>query len=197
MYDNPPQEDDSSQTDATTLEELGVQFSDGPFPAEYMYSRAGWGVWRRSVDEHNRWFAEFKSYWSLFGYPLIHVTYGICPSYKMRIVARGWLAIGRLALGGLAIGQASLGLIGIGQAGFGILFGLGQATSGIVCIGQLALGAAVGLGQVATGQVAVGQLAAGEYVLAQFGIGRHVWDMRGADIQAKQFFTLVAQQLGL
>lgn len=185
----------SDPQESPSLEELGVTFAEGPFPAEYMYSRSSWGVWRRSVDEHNRWFAEFKTYWSLFGYPLLHITYGVCPSFKTRLTARGWLAIGRFAMGGLAIGHVAVGIIGIGQASLGVLLGLGQATGGLVSIGQLSLGVLLGLGQLTTGHIAVGQLAFGEYVLAQLGFGAHVWDTRGVDIQARQFFTLVWQLL--
>jgi hypothetical protein len=55
-------------------------------------------------------------------------------------------------------------------------------------VGQVALAFSHGLGQIATGQVAVGQVGVGNYVLAQLGIGRHVWDARGIDPAAREYF---------
>ncbi len=81
------------------------------------------------------------------------------------------------------IGQASLGVIAIGQLAIGLCFGLGQASTGFVALGQLALAVAAGIGQIAVGQFALGQ-----HVLAQFGFGDEVWDMRGVSPAAKQFF---------
>jgi len=43
-------------------------------------------------------------------------------------------------------------------------------------------------GQLSAAYVAIGQLGLGEFVLAQLGFGTHVWDVRGVDPAAKQFF---------
>jgi hypothetical protein len=134
-------------------------------------------------------FEEYTSYARAFGLPLVHYTRGKCPETGKRVVAKGVIAIGRMAVGVLAFGQASAGLIAIGQLAVGLLFGLGQGSTGVLAIGQLALGLALGLGQGATGYVAIGQGGIGWYVLAQFGIGRHVWDMNGAAPAAREFFS--------
>jgi hypothetical protein len=155
---------------------------------EYKIEETALGVWRRYLYPGGALFEEFVSHQSLGGLPLLHYTAGKCPETGRRIVARGVVAIGRLAVGMVAIGQASMGVIAIGQLGLGVLFGLGQATSGLLALGQLALGGIVGLGQLATGLVAVGQLALGKYVLAQIGVGQFVWDMHGASPIAEQFF---------
>lgn len=107
----------------------------------------------------------------------------------------GIIAIGRLAVGGLAIGHASAGLISIGQLAVGLIFGLGQASTGLYAIGQLALAYTFGIGQFATGYTAIGQFAFGKYVLAQIGIGEHVWDMRGTAPEAKEFFRALTHKL--
>lgn len=120
--------------------------------------------------------------------PLVHYTYGICPETGHRITARGIIAVGRFARGMIAIGQVSLGLIAIGQLSFGLIFCVAQAAFGAVCIGQAAIGLIFGAGQLATGQIAIGQIAFGAYVLAQFGWGTHVIDMRLVDPIAKDFF---------
>jgi hypothetical protein len=144
--------------------------------------------WRRYMYPTGQVFSEFVSHRRVFGLPLIHYTHGRCPETGRRIVACGVFSIGRLALGIVAIGHASAGFIAIGQLAIRLLFGLGQAASGIVCVGQLALGVAVGIGQFATGCVAIGQMAFGHYVLAQYGLGTYVWDMRQTAPAAEEFF---------
>ena len=154
----------------------------------YKIDETSWGVWRRFLYPNGQLFEEFTSHASFFGLPWLHYTRGKCPATGKRIVAKGMIAVGRMACGVLAIGQASLGVLAIGQLAIGLCFGLGQACTGFVALGQLALGVAVGIGQVAVGHVAVGQIAWGECVLAQIGFGEEVWDMRGVSPAAKQFF---------
>jgi len=165
-------------------------------PVEYLVEETGFGTWRRFLDDKGNRFAEFKSHATWAGLPLVHYTYGKCPETGRRIVARGVIAVGRLAWGIIAVGHASFGLIAIGQLAIGVAFGLGQAASGVVCIGQLAIGALFGLGQFATGYVVIGQFALGSYVLAQLGLGEHVIDMRAADPVAKQFFQPLLKLFG-
>ncbi|HEX3600162.1 MAG TPA: hypothetical protein VHU84_08460 [Lacipirellulaceae bacterium] len=133
-------------------------------------------------------FAEYKSHHKWGTLPLVHYTYGRCPETGRRVTARGVIAVGRFAHGIIAIGQLSLGLIAIGQLSFGVVFCLAQAAFGPMAIGQVAIGLIFGVGQFATGQVAIGQMAYGGYVLAQYGWGTHVVDMRGVDPVAKDFF---------
>lgn len=156
---------------------------------QYKIEETSLGTWRRFMYSNGQVFAEFVSHGRLFGMPLIHYTWGRSPETGRRIIARGMIAVGRLAVGVVAIGHASAGLIAIGQLAIGMAFGLGQAAFGLACVGQLALGVLLGLGQFVTGYVAVGQFALGAYVLAQFGLGVHVWDMRGAAPAAKAFFS--------
>jgi hypothetical protein len=155
---------------------------------EYQYVETSRGVWRRFLYPNGQLFEEFVSHTRVGDLPLLHYTYGKCPETGKRIVARGVVAIGRLAVGVIAVGHASLGLIAVGQLALGVVFGLGQAATGMVAVGQLAIAAIFGLGQFTTGVVAIGQLGLGRYVLAQLGVGEHVWDMRGASPVAKQFF---------
>ena len=155
---------------------------------EYQIEETPRGVWRRFVYPTGELFEEFVSHSRLLNLPLLHYTRGRCPQTGRRIVAKGFIAIGRLAMGVIAIGHASVGVIAIGQLAVGMLFGLGQAATGLLALGQLAIGGLLGLGQIVTGFVAAGQVGLGHYVLAQFGMGEHVWDMRGADAAARQFF---------
>jgi len=155
---------------------------------QYKVEETPRGVWRRFVYPDGRYFAEFHSNTEVFGMPLLHYTRGVCPETGRRIVARGFLAVGRRAIGVIAIGQASAGIIAIGQASVGLIVSLAQAGAGIIAVGQLAAGILFGLGQVATGITAIGQLAVGQYVLAQLGLGRHLWTPEQADPAAVHHF---------
>ncbi|MFO0956463.1 MAG: hypothetical protein U0800_03230 [Isosphaeraceae bacterium] len=146
------------------------------------------GTWRRFVYPNGQLFQEYVDNRQVFGLPLIHYTHGPCPETGRRVVATGFIAVGRLAVGVVAIGHASLGVVAIGQLALGLLLGLGQASTGALAIGQLAVGLAFGLGQLVTGYVAIGQFGLGRYVLAQLGAGVDVWDIRAAAPEAVRFF---------
>jgi hypothetical protein len=160
-------------------------------PVDYKVEHTGLGTWRRFMYPNGQIYAEFISHSDLLGLPLLHYTKGICPESGRRKTAKGVVAVGRRALGILAVGQAAAGLVAIGQASLGLLFGLGQATAGLYALGQLALGWEIGIGQVATGALAVGQIAIGKWVLAQIGLGTHVWDQRAVDPAAAEHFRMV------
>ncbi len=146
------------------------------------------GVWRRFLYPDGQLFEEFTSHRRVFGLPLLHFTRGKSPETGKRVTARGFIAVGRCAIGVIALGQAAVGILAFGQLALGLLFGLGQASTGLFAIGQLAIATIFGLGQFAVGYVAIGQFGLGKYVLAQFGYGEHVWDIRGVSPVAEQFF---------
>lgn len=157
-------------------------------PVEYQIQETPWGVWRRFMYPNQHVFAEFTAHARLLGLPLIHYTRGICPETGGRLTAKGFIAIGRRACGVVAFGQAAMGLIAVGQLAVGMLLGIGQAATGFVCIGQAGLGVLFGLGQAVTGYLCIGQFGYGHYVLAQFGAGDFVIDMRHAAPEAVEFF---------
>jgi hypothetical protein len=153
------------------------------------------GVWRRYLYPSGAYFAEFKAHRTMFGLPLIHYTKGICPETGKPVVAKGVVAIGRLAAGVVAIGQASLGIIAIGQLALGILFGFGQGATGVAAVGQIAVGMTFGAGQVAAGLTAIGQVGVGRYVLGQIGFGDYVWSTKRADPEAVEYFQSLYQRV--
>jgi hypothetical protein len=157
-------------------------------PVEYQVEETAWGVWRRFMYPNQRLYAEFTTHAQVLGLPLLHYTRGICPETGRRRMAKGFIAVGRKACGVIAIGQAALGVIAIGQLALGMVLGLGQAATGLVSIGQAVLGVYFGLGQAATGYIAIAQFGYGHYVLAQFGAGDFVRDMRQAAPEAAEFF---------
>jgi len=162
---------------------------------EFQLTRTGSGLWRRFLWPTGELFEEYRSDRTLFGLPLLHFTRGRSPETGRRVTARGVVAVGRRAVGVLAIGQAAVGIVAIGQASAGLLLGVGQATFGLVAVGQLSIGLAAGAGQLATGWVAVGQFGLGKYVLAQVGLGAHVWDTRAVSPEAEGFFRALLGRL--
>lgn len=160
---------------------------------EYAHSSTSRGAWRRYLYPTGQMFAEYTSHARVGGIPLVHITWGVSPETGRRVTARGVVAVGRRAVGVVALGQVAAGVIAIGQLALGVALGLGQAATGALALGQAALGAAAAIGQVAwSAFVTVAQVGGGEYVLAQYGIGPHVIDVRGADPAAVDFFkTLV------
>src|SRR5262249_43946702 len=97
---------------------------------EYQVEMTRRGVWRRFLYPTGQLFEEFKSHKTVWGLPLLHYTRGICPETGKRVVARGIVAIGRVAFGFVAIGQAAIGFVAIGQLALSVVLGLGQATTG-------------------------------------------------------------------
>lgn len=156
---------------------------------EYKIRVTELGRWQSYVYPSGELFEEFISHKSWRGWPLIHYTRGRCPETGKRIVAKGVVAIGRLAVGVVAIGHASAGIIAIGQLGLGLVLGLGQATTGFLAIGQVAIALGLGIGQFAIGYAAIGQLAVGVYAMGQAAVGVYVWDMKAVAPEAKRFFA--------
>jgi hypothetical protein len=120
------------------------------------------------------------------GYPIVHIAIGRTADNKLR-VARGIIAIGQFAIG----------LITIAQFGVGFLFGFGQFIVGFTAIAQFAIAAYFGLGQFATGYTAIGQIAFGHYVLAQMGMGTHVWSSAIHDPAAMEYFHNLFAKIGI
>lgn len=162
---------------------------------EYQVARTSWGTWRRFLWPTGELFEEYVADQRFFGLPILHYTRGRSPETGRPRVARGLVAVGRTAVGLVAVGRVAAGIVAVGQASAALLLGVGQATIGPFALGQLAVGAVVGLGQVATGWMAVGQVAIGKWVLAQVGLGAHVWDTRAAAPEAEAFFRALLQRL--
>jgi hypothetical protein len=104
---------------------------------------------------------EYKSSRTIFGLPLVHIVYG--PAWAGGFKpARGFIAIGNVAIGVIAVGGFAAGLFTL--AGIGL---------GLVCVAGLAFGIGVGVGGIATGYLAVGGMAIGVYAIGGLGIGVH------------------------
>ncbi len=78
-----------------------------PYPARVRWD--GWGF-------------EYKSGLSLFGLPLLHISFKYSPN-RLPVPAKGIIAIGQFAVGLLTISQFGIGLVSISQftvAGFAL-----------------------------------------------------------------------------
>ena len=101
-----------------------------PFPAKDRWD--GWGF-------------EYKSRLTLWGWPLVHISFKYRPN-RVPVVARGILAIGQFACGVLTISQFGIGVVSVSQftvAGFA----LAQFALGYSILAQIGLYVHAGRGQ--------------------------------------------------
>jgi serine/threonine protein kinase len=120
---------------------------------------------------------EYRSEQTFLGLPLVHINFG--PRgvrIGRRPVARGWLAIGDIAIGVLAFGGMSVGV-----------FTFGGLTLGLVAFGGLAAGG-LALGGLTLGAAAVGGVACGYYAFGGATLGAHVINGIARDPAALEFF---------
>lgn len=126
---------------------------------------------------------EYRSRWTLFGWPLIHIRLG----GETAEPVKGWIAFGKVAYGilfaagGVAVGAVSIGGIAAGGVAFG------GCAVGLLACGGMALGffaaGAVALGYMVCGGAAIGWLAscggaavAHDFALGKFAIAQHAND---------------------
>ncbi len=112
------------------------------------------------------------------GLPLVHVAVSRMENGIVRRgVARGWIAVGDVALGVLVgIGGVGMGAFALGGVALGV-FAFGGLALAMVALGGLAVGI-LALGGGAVGwQAALGGMAvARDYALGGLAIGRHAND---------------------
>ncbi|MGA2138790.1 MAG: sigma-70 family RNA polymerase sigma factor [Verrucomicrobiia bacterium] len=135
---------------------------------------------------------EYRSRWTLFGLPLIHIVLG-CKQDGKDLPAKGWIAVGGfaygvlfafggLAVGTVSVGGCSLGLVAIGGGALGLL------AFGGVALGLCATGGAA-LGYLAYGGGAMGWLGAsgGSAVAHDFAVGGSAFARHANDEAARSF----------
>lgn len=86
---------------------LSCPHCGAPYPAKEQWD--GWGF-------------EYKSRYSLFGLPLVHISFKYRPN-RTPVVAKGIIAIGQFAYGVITISQFGIGVISVSQftiAGFAL-----------------------------------------------------------------------------
>ncbi len=147
------------------------------------------GRWRRYLYPSGQLFEEFVSHAQVFGMPVLHFTRGKCPETGKRIVAKGLIAIGRMAFGvvrgwsgflrrdccraiehrrGVCAGAGCFGLVRTG------------ATSDCHVVWRRPVPLSVMLPSV--------KLPTGNMCSPKIGFGEFVWDTRGVSNDAVRFF---------
>jgi hypothetical protein len=101
-----------------------------PYPARKHWS--GWGY-------------EYKSEASLFGLPLLHVSFKYAPN-RLPVPARGVIAIGQFAVGILTIAQFGAGVISISQFSIAV-FAIAQFALAYDLVAQFGVYLSAGWGQ--------------------------------------------------
>jgi hypothetical protein len=104
---------------------------------------------------------EYKSSATIFGMPLIHIVSGTGTGSTLK-PAKGFIAIGNVAIGVIALGGIAVGVIALAGVSFGL-----------VCLGGVAMGILGGAGGLATGYIAIGGIAIGTYAVGGLAIGAH------------------------
>lgn len=115
---------------------------------------------------------EYRSKAEIFGWPLLHIAFGIDAKTGKRKVAKGVIAIGDTAVGGLAIGGSAIGVLACGGAALGLISLGGVSIGLLLAIGGCALGN-LAFGGLAIGTVAVGGCAIGYYAYGGAAFGTY------------------------
>jgi hypothetical protein len=132
---------------------------------------------------------EYKSKFRLFGMPFIHVAHGFDPVTGGMRVARGFIAIGNVAIGVFALGGIALGIFSVGGISLGIAALGGMAFAVVAAFGGMAVGGYLALGGLAvSGYIAVGGMAMSwNYAYGGFAIGKFPYGENIKDPQALEF----------
>ncbi len=129
------------------------------------------------VKLHGR--GEYVSEQRLLGLPLVHVHFGPRTAGHRRRVAKGWIAIGDIAVGAVAFGNVSVGGFAFGGVALGLVAFAGVAAGGLA------------LGGLAAGYAAIGGLALGVHAFGGLAYGLHVIDDARRDPAAVELFRHV------
>ncbi|MHC5011907.1 MAG: serine/threonine-protein kinase [Planctomycetota bacterium] len=108
--------------------------------------------------------AEYRSRGTFLGLPLYHVFVGQRRLGQGVRVAKGWLAVGDVALGGVCLGGLALGLLSWGGISVGLLLAFGGMAAGGFAFGGMAVGG-WSIGGMALAYAAFGGLARGYYAV--------------------------------
>ncbi|MBI5758172.1 MAG: protein kinase [Planctomycetales bacterium] len=135
---------------------------------------------------------EYKSKATLFGWPLVHICFGIDPQTGRKRVAKGVVAIGDAAIGVFASGGLAMGGVTFGGMSVGLI-SFGGLAAGLLAIGGLAFGG-FAWGGCGVGVIAMGGMAAGYYAFGGAAFGAHTLSSQGRDPVAAAFFEPWAYQ---
>lgn len=139
---------------------------------------------------------EYVSPRKFLGLPLVHIVSGPRRRGQKMREAKGWLAVGDIAIGvfasgifafgGVTAGVCSLGVLNFSAIGMG-MFVFAAIGAGFMTFSGLSLGV-VAIGGIALGYVALGGFARGVYVAGGNAEGRHRMDADPPEPEVEHFF---------
>lgn len=113
---------------------------------------------------------EYRSETHIAGWPLVHIAHGIDPETGRPRVARGFIAIGNIALGVFSLGGLAAGVFSLGGVSLGLLAFGGVALGGVAA-GGLAVATFLALGGAALAlEYAIGGLAIAPHTIGPDGV---------------------------
>ena len=115
---------------------------------------------------------EYRSKRTVFGWPLLHVAYGMDPRTGKKRVARGIVAVGDSAVGLIAFGGVARGGFAFGGLAIGVV-AFGGFAAGLFSLGGFAIGLLIAYGGFAFGGVAFGGCAIGYLAMGGAAFGIH------------------------
>lgn len=130
---------------------------------------------------------EYRSKAEIFGWPLLHIAFGLDARTGKRKIAKGVIAIGDSAVGGLAIGGGAFGVIACGGVAIGFVSFGGFALGMLLALGGCAIGN-FAFGGLAIGTVAVGGFALGYYAYGGSAFGKYTVTSAVEHPKAVEFF---------
>jgi len=122
---------------------------------------------------------EYRTEMEILGLPLVHITKGHDPKTGNRLVSKGVIAIGEIAIGVLAVGGFAFGGLAVGGMGVGLI-AFGGLAIGVLSAGGIALGGLTAIGGITYSLVyAVGGFAHAQYVISPFRVDREILELLG------------------
>ena len=113
--------------------------------SEQAYMCPHCGAPRPAQAQWNGWGLEYKSKLTLFGWPLLHVSFKYRPNF-LPVPAKGIIAIGQFAVGVVNISQFGIGVFSLSQFTVSV-FALAQFAAAYSLIAQIGVYIQDGYGQ--------------------------------------------------
>jgi hypothetical protein len=138
---------------------------------------------------------EFRSRRELFGMPWLHIATGLDPQTGRRRVAKGFFAVGDIAIGVFSAGGISVGVVSIGGVCLNVIGVGGLILSLLFGFGGLTVSPGLATGGVVIGTGAVGGLAMGYTALGGLAIGHHSMSGTGVSPEDQEWFRQLREMI--